>query len=89
MGHNGSWCGRSEVGMGQHDMKTEGWQHNNQYHVVVGSVIVNAMLSSCEQESGQHLQNRLGEGGLEAPSLLADFQNGLTLVLNISVFEPN
>ena len=28
--------------MGQHGMKTEGWQHDNQYHVVVGSAIVDA-----------------------------------------------
>ena len=83
--------------MGQHGTKTEGWQHDNQYHVMVRSAVVDAMLNSCEWESGrvgewessQCLPNRLGEGGLEAPSLLADFQNGLTLVLNISVFEPN
>ena len=42
-----------------------------------------------EQESSQCLPNRLGKGGLEVPSLLADLQNGLRLVLNISVFEPN
>ena len=39
--------------MGQCGTKTEGWQHDNQYHVVVGSAVVNAMLSSCEQESGR------------------------------------
>ena len=43
---------------------------------------------SHQWKSGQHLPNRLG-GGLGAPSLLVDLWNGLTLVLNISVFEPN
>ena len=28
--------------MGQHGTKTEGWQHNDQYHVMVGSAIVDA-----------------------------------------------
>ena len=53
MGHDGSWCGRSEAGMGQHGMKTEGWWHDDQYRVVVRSAIVDAMLNSCEQESGR------------------------------------
>ena len=39
--------------MGQHGMKTEGWWHDNQSHVMVRSAVVDAMLNSCERESGR------------------------------------